>query len=164
MGNSVKNQIDALGRVVQEFSKCIDSLPESVFLKKMNGWAPRDVIAHLIGWNVYTIKGCQQLKRGELPFYFNDPGDDFCKVNAVSVGKYNSKEKKKLLAQLKASTEKLMSYITTIEPSDWKGDFGVTFWNKTITIKNSVDALISDFINHKRQIEEWAKSATLNPG
>ena len=164
MDESAKRQIDELSRVVQEFIKYIDSLPEPLFLKKMNGWAPRDVTAHLIGWNLYTIKGCQQLKKGELPFYFNDPGDDFCKVNAVLVGKYNSKDKKKLLTQLDASAKKLMSYIATIEPSDWKGDFGVTYWGETITIKNSVDALMADFINHKRQIEKWAKLATLNSG
>jgi hypothetical protein len=161
---SVRKQVSELNSAVQEFSRCIDSLPESVFLKKMNDWAPRDVIAHLIGWNLYTIKGCQQLKRGELPFYFNDPGDDFRKVNALLVGKYNSKDKKKLLAQLEASAKKLTSYIATIEPSDWEGDFGVTFWRKTITIKNSVDALITDFISHKRQIKKWANLAALNSG
>jgi len=162
MEESVKRQIDELSRVVQEFSRCIELLPDSIFLKKMNGWAPRDVIAHLIGWNLYTIKGCQQLKKGELPFYFNDPGDDFCKVNAVLVGKYSSKDKKKLLEQLDASAEKLKSYLATIKPSVWKRDFGVKYMGETITIKNSVDAFMPDFINHKKEIEEWAKSATLN--
>jgi hypothetical protein len=154
---SVKKQADELSSAVQEFIKCVDSLPESLFLKKMDGWTPRDVTAHLIGWNLYTIKGCQQLKKGELPFYFNDPGDDFCKVNAISVKKYNSKDKKRLLAQLNDSAEKLRRYLITIDLNDWEADFGVRYMDKTITIKNTVDALKSDFITHKKQIEKWAK-------
>jgi len=131
-------------------------LPESIFLKKMDAWAPRDVTAHLIGWNLYTIKGCQQLRKGELPFYFNDPGDDFCKVNAILVREYDSKDKKKLIAQLNASTEKLKKFLFEVDPADWETDFGVKYMGYTITIKNSVDALISDFIKHRHQIEEWA--------
>ena len=123
----------------------------------MDGWAPRDVTAHLIGWNLYTIKGCQQIMKGETPFYFIDPGDDFCKVNALSVGKYNSKDKKKLIEQLNNYTEKLKNFLIAVDPNDWEADFGVKYMGQTITIKNTVDALISDFISHKKQIEKWAK-------
>jgi hypothetical protein len=154
---TIKDQVDNINRGVQEFIKCIDLLPESLFLKKMDGWTPRDVTAHLIGWNLYTIKGCQQLKRGELPFYFIDPGDDFCKVNALLVTEYDFKDKKRLIAQLNASTEKLKKFLIVVDPADWETNFGVKYMGETITIKNSVDALISDFITHRQQIEQWAK-------
>jgi hypothetical protein len=158
---SLKKQADELSRAVQDFIRCVDSLPESIFLKKMDEWTTRDVTAHLIGWNLYTIKGCQQLKKGELPFYFNDPGEDFCKVNAVSVGKYNSKDKKKLLAQLNDSADKLKRYMIAVNPNDWESNFGVKYMGNTITIKNTIDALIHDFINHKKQIEKWVETANL---
>ena len=141
--------------------RCIDSLPESLFLKKMDGWTPRDVTAHLIGWNLYTIKGCQQLKKGELPDYLIDPGDDFCKVNALLVRKYNSTDKKKLLAQLKNSTDKLKRYLISIDPNDWETDFGITYKEEVIKIKNTVDELITDFITHRQQIEKWAEKAQI---
>jgi hypothetical protein len=132
-------------------------LPEPLFLKKMDGWAPRDVTAHLIGWNLYTIEGCQQLMKGKLPFYFIDPGDDFCKVNALLVREYDSKDKKYLIAQLNASAEKLRSFLTTVDSADWDTDFGVTYNGESVTVKNSVDTLIFDFINHRQQIDEWAR-------
>jgi hypothetical protein len=159
MGDSLKNQIGELSRIVQEFARCIESLPESVFLKKMNGWMPRDVIAHLIGWNLYTIKGCQQLKRGELPFYFNDPGDDFCKVNDVSVRKYNTKDKKKLLKQLNDSLEKLKKFLVTVGPADWENDFRIRYKGYIITIKNTIDNMISDYIKHRQQINDWLRES-----
>jgi hypothetical protein len=123
----------------------------------MDDWAPRDVTAHLIGWNLYTIEGCQQLRGGETPFYLIDPGDDFCKVNAVLVREYDSKDKKRLIAQLTASAEKLKKFLIAVGPTDWKTNFGVTYKGDAITIKNSIDALISDFITHRQQIEKWAE-------
>jgi len=123
----------------------------------MDGWAARDVTAHLIGWNLYTIKGCQQLKKGETPFYLIDPGDDFCKVNALLVKNYDSKNKKKLINRLKASAEELKNYLTNINPSDWENDFEVIYNREPVMIKNSVDELIHDYINHRQQIEKWAE-------
>jgi hypothetical protein len=122
----------------------------------MDNWAPRDITAHLIGWNIITIKGCQQLINGELPFYFNDPGDDFCKINALLVQEYNTKDKKELLSQLDDSLKQLKHFLTNVDPIAWENDFGVTYKGYTITIKNSVEALIHDYINHRQQIEKWA--------
>ncbi len=160
METGIKKQIDDINNSVQDFMKCIDLLPQSLFLKKMDAWAPRDVTAHLIGWNRYTIKGCQQLKKAELPFYFTDPGDDFCKINAVLVKEFDAKDKKKLVAQLKASAKELKDYLSTVSPADWEADFGITFGGETITIKNSVDALVADFISHRQQIEQWLEKVT----
>jgi hypothetical protein len=155
-GISIKEQVNKLNRSIREFIRCIESLPGALFLKEMNGWAIRDVTAHLIGWNIYTIKGCQQLRKGELPFYFLDPGDDFCKVNAVLVREYDSKDKKELIAQLDASLVKLKDFLITVGPADWETDFGVTYRGYTITIKNTIDNLARDYDNHRQQIEKWA--------
>jgi hypothetical protein len=160
-GITIQEQVDSLNRCVQEFKKCIESLPEALFLQKMNGWAPRDVTAHLIGWNISTIKGCRQIVKGETPFYFIDPGDDFCKVNAVLVREYGSQDKKELMAQLDASAGKLKEFLMALDPAEWEADFGVRYRGKRVTINNSIDALIADFITHRKQIEQWANR--INP-
>ncbi len=121
----------------------------------MDGWSPRDVTAHLIGWNLHTIKGVRQLRRGETPFYLIDPGNDFCKVNAVLVREYDSKDKKNLIVQLNAFAEKLKEFLIAVDPADWETDFNVEYKGKPVTIKNTVDALISDYIAHRQQIERW---------
>jgi hypothetical protein len=123
----------------------------------MDGWTPRDVAAHLIGWNLATIKGCRQIMKGETPFYFIDPGDDFCKVNAVLVREHDSKDKKELIAQLDASSGDLKNFLAAIDPAEWDKDYGVKYRGKPVTIKNSVEALIVDFTAHRRQIERWVK-------
>jgi hypothetical protein len=156
MTKAVFQQVNDLNQAVQEFIRCIDTLPDSLFFKIMDDWAPRDVTAHLIGWNLYTIQGCRQLKKREIPSYLVDPGEDFCKVNAVLVKEYNSKDKKELIRQLDASAEELKKFLTNVTPVDWVADFGITFKGEIVNIKNCVDALIFDFISHRQQIEKWA--------
>ena len=158
MGTDAKEQIKNFHRCVQEFVRCIDSLPEPLFLNKMDDWAPRDVTAHLIGWNLYKIKGCQQIMNGEIPFYFIDPGDDYCKINAVLVREYDSKDKNELITQLNASAEKLSEFLAALNPRDWETDFGVKYVGRTVTIKNSIEAMAYDFIHHRQQIEMWAEN------
>jgi len=157
--NSPKEQADNLGLSINEFIGCIKSLPDGLFLKKINDWAPRDVTAHLIGWNRYTVEGCQQIMRGETPPFFIDPGDDFSKVNAVLVQEYNSTDRVELIKQIKASAEELKQYILALDPTEWETDYGVSYEGGSVTVRNMVDALIYDYVVHRQQIEKWAKSA-----
>ena len=155
---TIEEQLNNLDVHIQTFVSCIDSLPEAFFLKRMDKhWAPRDVVAHLIGWNRYTIEGCQQMRRGETPFYFIDPGDDFSKVNAMSVRKYHSRSRRKLVSELEASAQELRQFLLSLDPTEWKADYGIRWRRGPVTIRNTVDALIHDYVLHRQQIEEWAK-------
>ncbi len=153
---TLEEQINKLGDAIGEFVRAIDSLPGDTFLKRMDDWSPRDVLAHLIGWNRYTIEGCEQIRRGETPFYFVDSGDDFSRVNAVSVQRYSARERRQLIVELEASFQELKRYLLSLQPAEWEADYGVRYWG-CVTIKNTVDALISDYVHHREQIEEWAE-------
>ena len=141
-----------------------NALPEGLFLEKMNDWAPRDVLAHLIGWNRYTIEGCQQISKGETPFYLIDPGDDFSKVNAVLVQRYDSRDERQLLDELKASAEELKQFLLSLGSVEREAGYGVSYadhgvgYEGAVTIRNTVDMLIYDYVEHREQIEEWVKS------
>lgn len=97
------------------------------------------------------------MKKGETPAYLIDPGEDFCKVNAVLVSRYNSRDKSELISQLRTSADEFKKYLLALDSADWETDFGIIWKGQTITIKNTIDALISDFINHRQQIEKWAE-------
>jgi len=152
-----KEQADNLGLSINEFISCIEALPDGLFLKKMDDWAPRDVTAHLIGWNIYTVEGCQRMREGETPFYFIDPGDDFSKVNAVLVREYGSTDRAKLIKQIEISAEELKQFVLSLVPTDWETDYGVTYKGEPVTVKNMVDALSYDYVVHRQRIEKWAE-------
>jgi hypothetical protein len=82
---TVEDQIDQFEHCVEAFVASVTALDESLFRRDVNGWTPRDIVAHLIGWNRYKVLGAKQIMRGELPFYDVDPGPDYSKVNAALV-------------------------------------------------------------------------------
>ena len=156
--NSPKEQVDAIDLNIREYIRCLDSLPDVLFLKKIDDWTPRDITAHLVGWNLITIEGCQKIMKGETPSFFTDPGEDFTKVNAVLVQEHNSTDKAGLIRQMESSSEELKQYVLSIEPAGWITDYGVTYEGGAVTVKNMVDALCYDYINHRKQIEQWLES------
>lgn len=154
---TMKEQISELSGALDEFAKCIETLSEKAFRQKIDAWSPRDILAHLIGWNRNTIKGAKQIRSGELPFYFIDPGDDFSKINAVLIQEYASPDKQELLNELKTSYYELEQFLLTLTPADWIGDYGVRYRNAPVTIETTVAALIRDYVHHRVQIAEWIK-------
>jgi len=154
---TIEMQITRLDLSVEDFARYIASLNEELFLKKFNLWSPRDVVAHLIGWNRYIIEGSKQIKRGELPFYDIDPGENYSNVNAVLVREYSSRDKKELLNELKDSAQELKQFLQSLDSSEWDHDYGVRHQDSTITIRNTVDELIEDYDKHREQIEKWTE-------
>jgi hypothetical protein len=92
MAMTREQDLQALQSAFEMFTTCISTLSGPVFLRRVTQWAPRDVLAHLIGWNRYTVTGCEQIGQGTIPFYLADADYDFRHVNADSVQTYTSAE------------------------------------------------------------------------
>jgi hypothetical protein len=150
----IETQITQFDRSIEDFVHCVASLDEELFLRKIDHWSSRDVVAHLIGWNRYIIEGSHQIRRGELPFYDIDPGEDYSKVNAVLVLEYSSKDRQEMLDELQASALELKRHLQSLDSSEWSRDYGVRHKGAIITIQNTVDELIEDYIIHKERIVE----------
>jgi hypothetical protein len=54
--SAIEDQIASFEKEVAAFEECIRSLQEDQFLRKLNHWSPRDIVAHLIGWNRALIQ------------------------------------------------------------------------------------------------------------
>ena len=150
-GSRLKDLVLAFER----FEACIGALAEGSFLRPMDGWSPRDVVAHFIGWNRYTIRGCRDILCGVSPFYLRDEPNDFRNVNAVSVQQYASESQPTLLRELDASFEELKAYLLTLAPSEWRRETGVKHKWAPITVENSVAGLRGDYDAHRKAIERW---------
>jgi len=149
--------VKQLDHAVSKFKTCIQDLPESNFLQPMNGWTPRDVLAHLIGWNRLYITGLREIKSGELPAYFSDDENDYSSVNAESLEMYAAIDQGLLLDELQDSFQALQNYLLFLDPNDWKTDFGVRFRGSTITIEGEVAEMIKDYDDHREEIQAWVR-------
>lgn len=160
----IEDQIAELNRNLDAFERCVTSLDEGAFLKSLRRWTPRDIVAHLVGWNRYVIEGSRQILKGELPFYDVDPGEDFANVNAELIRKYPSQDRDELLEELESSERELTAFLRSLDESAWDGDFGVENKGATITVRNTVDDLIADYAHHQEQLAALAdsKESSLN--
>ena len=156
---TLDEQLDQLERSVEAFAGSLAALDERLFLRKVTGWTPRDIVAHLIGWNRYIVRGAREILRGRLPFYDVDPVPDYSKVNAVLVREWADTDRTALLNSLAASTQELATFLRGMDRSAWDRDFGVRHKGETLTVKNTVDDLIGDYHHHRVQLEEFRARA-----
>ena len=156
--DTIEGQIYRLDLAVESLASSIVALGEKLFLMKLNGWSPRDILAHLIGWNRHVIEGSKQIQRRELPFYDIDPGENYSNVNAALVRHYRSQDRQWLLEQLHNTATELKEYLVALDPANWTHDFGVRHDGSRVTISDTVDELIEDYDHHRKQIEAWGKT------
>jgi hypothetical protein len=158
---TIEEQLSRLEKRLDELRRCVTSLDEHMFLRPIRQWSPRDIVAHLVGWNRYLVKGADQIRRGELPFYDIEPGENYSKVNAALVRKYSSTNRDELLDDLRASAQELQQYLRSLDTTQWNRDYGVRHAGAIITIRNSVDELIDDYHHHTEQISTWRETQAL---
>ncbi len=154
--SGIESQIDRFDSAVKRLEDSLVALQQESFLARLNGWSPRDILAHLIGWNHHVIEGGRQIQLGELPFYDIDPGENYSKVNEAIVQKISATDRQVLIKELHSSANDLKEYLRSLEPAAWAKDIGVRHGGSTVTIRDTVDELIEDYDHHRIQVEDWA--------
>ena len=146
-----------LHRNLGAFEAAVKSLAGEVYLARTERWSPRDIVAHLVGWNRYVVRGSEQLMRGELPFYDEDPGENFANVNATHLVEYPSEDRDELLAELRRAVDELCAFLAELPADAWATDFGVRHGDEVLTIQKTVNELIDDYETHRSQLESWSE-------
>lgn len=155
MPETIETQIHRLREGVRDLRTAVEALAPDAFLSALSNWSPRDIVAHLIGWNRYVVRGSRQLLRGELPFYDVNPGEDYSSVNKRLVAECSSESRGELLTELEESATELARFLRSLSPDDWRRDSGVTHQGKALTIRGTVAELVEDYFHHSEQIREW---------
>lgn len=109
----------------EDFRDCILSIPEDLYLSLIDRWSPRDIVAHLVGWNRNMIEACDAILRGEAPSYYVDAPSDYKNINAAFVARYSSQNKTELLNDLASSIEELQRYVGRLDQTELDADHGV---------------------------------------
>ena len=154
----MKNEIDDLKLTILNLRKIILEFPAESCLVSMGDWTPRDILAHMIGWNRYTITACRQIRMGDLPSKLVDTGLDYTIVDADSVKLYNSSDCELLLDEIETSYQSLVNFLIFMNPKDWDKDFGIRTEENTITIESVVRALLKNYEYHLNQLYAWANN------
>jgi len=157
------NPITEFETAIENFSECIRALDDGLFLAPLNNWSPRGVLAHLIGWNEYHIKGTDQILKGEEPFCESEHDENYCKVNADHSRRISSTDREELLEQLADSAKNLAEHTAAVPIEDYDRDFGSRYKDgeegeEVLTVAGVFRETIEDINHHRVQIEDWAKA------
>jgi len=153
MFHSRDRQLEDLDTAYAAFVETIRSLTPESFLKSLGDWTPRDIAAHLLGWNRITLVGCGQLREGIEPFYFYDGTNDYRKMNAKFLKQFPSLDREALLKEMAITMDALAGYLKTIPESEWEVDTGIVHYRgDAATVARCVDSLIRDYRKHRQEI------------
>ena len=146
----------SLKHAYQDFTNLILSLPDDQFLSPMNGWSPRDVVAHLVGWNSLMVESSLSILAGKPPSYYDDAQNDYSNINSGFTAKYSSESKQELLAELESSMEKFEAFISSLPAEELTADHGVVHYSGSpASVTRIINSLAGDYQYHTRQIMEW---------
>ena len=135
------------------FVETVNSLTPDAFLASLGDWSPRDIVAHLIGWNHNILIGCQQIRDGVSPFYHKDGPNDYRQMNAVSIRRYNSTDRGSLLKELADTKDAVVAYVSGLDAGDWDKDFGPKHYRGgPATIGRAIESLTGDYLNHAQEL------------
>jgi hypothetical protein len=142
-----------------EFVDLIASLSDQTFLSSMDGWSPRDVAAHLVGWNSYMIEASISILAGEAPAYYEDTPNDYSHINARFTAQFSSRSRDEMLALLKSSMQGFEQFILALPAAELVADHGIRHHSGSpATVTRIIESLVTDYQYHTRQIRDWLDS------
>jgi hypothetical protein len=154
--SNMSEEVSILKKSCQEFVELILPLSYDQFLSPLDGWTPRDVVAHLIGWNSLMIEACLSILAGKPPAYYVDKPNDYSTINAGFTRKYSSRSKQELLAELKSSLEKLEAFVLALPEAELAADHGVRHYSGSpATVNRIIASLAGDYQVHTQEIRAW---------
>ena len=137
----------------------VRALSAAQYLEPMGGWTPRDVVAHLVGWNRFMIQACRSILAGEPPDYYLDAPNDYANIDAALVAHYSSRTRDHLLRELEASVAELTAYVGGLNAGELTARRGVVHHSgEPATVEKSLRSLAGDYEEHARQIEAWFRA------
>ncbi|NMC13675.1 MAG: ClbS/DfsB family four-helix bundle protein [Chloroflexi bacterium] len=142
----------------QDFINVINSLSEEQFLSHLYEWTPRDIVAHLIGWNTLMIEASLSILAGKQPAYYDDTPFNYSHINAGYTAKYSSQSREELLKELNSSLAELEAFIQGLSEEELEKDYGVRHYSGVpATVKKIIASLAGDYEYHTQQIRDWLK-------
>jgi hypothetical protein len=159
MFGSRDQQLADLEEAYVQFVECVRGLTPEGFLGSLGDWAPRDIVAHFIGWNRITLVGCGEIREGAEPFYFHNGTNDYREVNAGFFRHFSTSDREELLTDIAVTKGALVSYLKTVSEGEWERDMGVVHYRGgPATVARCVDSLIRDYRKHREEIAAGGKA------
>lgn len=133
----------------QEITTVISKFPpKKRLLPLFDKWTLKDVIAHLSGWDLFTLEAIKALKAGKVPVR----GPSINEFNKRSVSKREDWAWNKIYEEFTGLGSQLTLELSNVPESLW----GKKIWpNRGLTLEKLLKVDIDHYLNdHLREIEK----------
>ena len=142
-----------------KFVRFIESVPEHQWDEVFLGtWCLRDLVAHLIGWDMENAKSVQEILEGKLPRCFDYWDENWVSYNDILVKRYKRGGKKELLGAMGHSHIAYVTQLENIPDELFDKDIGLRWKNYVLTPAVNAEYETQDEEMHTDQISRWLRS------
>jgi hypothetical protein len=156
--NLLAELVDARSQILDLAESFEPSDQDTTFL---GTWSIRDLLAHLIGWDITHIQAAGDLRLCQVPQFYGYHDRDWQSYNERLVREHKTDNFPELLKNVRASHQKLIEFMQAIPAPEFNLDRGVRFRGWKITLgrlllveardEHMHAAQIHDFIDRKRR-------------
>ena len=148
--------IDGLITARRSLLEAVKELPverlDEVFL---GSWSVKDLLAHLVGWDITNLQAVQEILAGQYPGFFQFYDKDWQSYNARLVEQYKKEPFVDLLAEVDASHRQLITFLETLDAGELINGKARNPKGRTITIRGLLRAEASDERQHAGQVKAF---------
>jgi len=148
--------VQVRGSILDTAASLSPGAQDEVFL---GVWSAKDLLAHLIGWDLTNLQAAKELLAGRLPSFYAHYDHDWRTYNARLVAEHRREDFAALLAAVEDSHRQLVAYLETVPAREFDRDMGQRFRGWKVTIARLLQVEISDEQVHHSQLEGFVSRA-----
>jgi hypothetical protein len=148
----ISGLIEARKKILDVASSLSPAEQDEVFL---GIWSVKDLLAHLVGWDLANQESVEAIPAGRLPAFYEHYDRDWAAYNAQLVAKYKKDDFAELVSLIEDSHRQLVEILKAVPAEEFERDHGVRFKGYKVTVANTLQAEIRDEKIHCEQIEAF---------
>jgi len=160
-GKIISELIETRKSILDAASSPPSAALDEVFL---GVWSIKDLVAHLVGWDLANIEAVEAILAGRLPAFYAHHDHDWKTFNAGLVARHKSDDFGKLISSVEDSHRELVDLLTTLPAEEFTKDRGVRFKGYKVTIARLLEAEIDDERMHHAQVKDFLHASTQDAG
>lgn len=121
----------------------------------LGAWSVRDLLAHLVGWDLANLAAADEVLAGQLPAFYAYHDRDWQTFNARLVAEHKRAGWTDMVATVEGSHRALVERVRAIPAEELDRDKGVRFRGWKVTIARLLQAEAGDEKQHAAQIREF---------
>ena len=145
--------LKAARSVIQELVLALN--PEQRDVVFLGEWSVKDLLAHLVGWDITNFQAVEQILEGVYPSFFQHYDKDWHTYNAYLVAQYKIEPFEALLAELHDSHRQLIACLETLPAGDLLNAKALRANGRSVTIRNLLKAEAADESRHALQLRDF---------